>query len=58
LVDCSGVCANLSTNPSNCGKCGNVCPACGKGQSILCNGGACGCSQKKKKKKHHHHHHH
>jgi len=60
LTDCSGTCADLGSNPSNCGKCGNVCPACGKGQSTLCNGGTCGCSKKKKKKKnkHHHHHHH
>jgi len=54
LISCSCICVDLATNPANCGACAKACPACGKGRSILCTGGACGCT--KKKKKHHHHH--
>jgi len=32
---CNGTCANLSTDPSNCGACGVVCP------SSSCQGGTC-----------------
>src|SRR5438876_1139063 len=47
-TSCSGVCVNPSTDPKNCGKCGNTCPAtatCQKGTCVcpttapkLCNG--------------------
>ncbi len=36
LTDCSGVCADLQSDASNCGSCGNACPA-GQG----CTGGVC-----------------
>jgi hypothetical protein len=36
---CNGVCTDKSSDPRNCGACGNVCPGAGQ----TCNAGACGC---------------
>jgi hypothetical protein len=36
---CSGICTDLQLNPSNCGRCGNVCPT----GSICCNGVCMNC---------------
>lgn len=49
---CGTACVDLATNPSNCGACGNDCPACGRRRRRECQGGTCGCSKKRKKKKH------
>jgi Stigma-specific protein, Stig1 len=38
-VLCSGVCTNLATNTSHCGKCGHACPSgsrCIRGQCTTC----------------------
>jgi len=34
---CSGTCVNLQNDPSNCGKCGNICQA----PTAFCNNGVC-----------------
>lgn len=36
---CGEICVNLQTDSSNCGDCGNACPA-----GMTCNGGTCVCS--------------
>ena len=38
LTDCNGDCVNISQNPSNCGRCGNLCPP-----GFVCTAGSCGC---------------
>lgn len=38
---CGGGCANISTDPTNCGMCDNVCPPV-MGGNAICSGGACG----------------
>lgn len=37
-MDCGGACANITTDPANCGACGNACMA-----GEACNSGSCGC---------------
>lgn len=54
LTECpagSGTCVNLSTNPSNCGACGVVCPGCRRRSRRRCDGGTCGCTKRRKKRK-------
>jgi hypothetical protein len=41
LVDCGGSCANLSSDASNCGTCGNSCALGGYCQGGLCTGLVC-----------------
>jgi hypothetical protein len=51
-VFCSGVCANLSNSPTNCGTCGNTCtvangtPGCTSGNCVVasCNSGFADCN--------------
>jgi hypothetical protein len=57
LSACGDLCVDLGTNPENCGACGNVCPGCGKRRQIVCQGGACGCSQKRRRRRRHRRHH-
>jgi hypothetical protein len=38
LTDCDGTCVDLSSDPANCGKCGNACPSPG-----TCRAGKCSC---------------
>jgi len=40
-TDCDGVCVDLSSDPNDCGNCGNVCPTPDNG-SATCSGGICG----------------
>jgi hypothetical protein len=48
-VSCSGTCVNLSSDPNNCGSCGNVCTSgttCSNGTCVSClPPGAHGCTQ-------------
>lgn len=37
-VDCNGVCVDVTTDPGNCGSCGNAC-----GAGAACNAGVCNC---------------
>ena len=39
-VDCRGWCVDLSSNSSNCGRCGNSCPL----SRNVCRGGSCDCT--------------
>ncbi len=39
LTQCDGLCSNLDLDASNCGSCGNVCPA----TAPTCNAGVCSC---------------
>jgi hypothetical protein len=42
LIDCGGgICADLSSDPANCGGCGVVCPPDPGGATVSCAGGEC-----------------
>jgi hypothetical protein len=40
LTNCAGACVNLTSDPNNCGQCGDVC-AMGPNSSSRCQAGAC-----------------
>lgn len=41
LTSCGGGCVDISSDPSNCGSCGNVCPAAQSGFVSACASGSC-----------------
>ena len=38
LTSCNAICRDLQTDPSNCGKCGKICPAADNGETSCVNG--------------------
>jgi hypothetical protein len=50
MVNCGGVCADLGSNPNNCGSCGTRC-SCRRKRRPVCQGGACKCLPRKKRRK-------